>query len=455
MSTVDFEPLADQASGNNVVTQAAYVALLAGSMLDGYASGIVPSNVFNKTLRQATKMASAVAQAMATLTGNSVLDTDGNTSALATQFISALQSASKSVIITGATFDGAVVSGNAVRWNSAGPNWHQAIADGTSNDLAIGFADVTNGLVYLFGLFPALLSGLSAGSRYYLSGSSAGAITTTAPADAVYVGVAKNTTDMFVDFEVAPSKPPIQRSYMAGLIMSTAGGSGTIAVAAGEAADSTNAVMMSLAASINKTTAAWAAGTNQGGLDTGSIANNTWYTFYEIERADLSAVDVTFSLNTSTPALNASYSYYRRIGAALTDGSGHWVKFLQFGNEFWWDVAVLEYSGASSATRVNLSLAGVPPGLPVKAFLRVLQASGAGGGDLAVISNPSQTDPGSPNTTSLPLFDAGVYGYAHAFGGGDLQSWTDSNQHVAYRSNGTDAIYIATLGYMDPRGKDL
>jgi hypothetical protein len=76
--------------------------------------------------------------------------------------------------------------------------------------------------------------------------------------------------------------------------MLTAGGSGTMSIAAGQAADSTNAVMMSTTA-IAKTTSAWAVGTGNGGLDTGGVAINTWYHFFLIMRPDTGVVDVLFS----------------------------------------------------------------------------------------------------------------------------------------------------------------
>lgn len=203
--TNDFLPFADIV-GADVVSQAAWAALIVGALADGFVDGVADPLQCNKAWRQSSKIASAVAGAMAALTNQNIVDADGNTATLQAQFIAALQAASKSVVLTGQTFDSAVANGNAVRWNNSGTKWFQAIADGTSNDVSIGFADVTNGLVYLFGLFPALLSGLTPNSRYYLSSVTAGAITATPPTgDLIYVGVAKNATDLFVDFEVSPS----------------------------------------------------------------------------------------------------------------------------------------------------------------------------------------------------------------------------------------------------------
>jgi hypothetical protein len=89
----------------------------------------------------------------------------------------------------------------------------------------------------------------------------------------------------------------VLRSYLAGLTLSTAGSSATFSVAAGVAADSTNADMMTLSGSISKTTSSWTAGSGNGALDTGAIANNTWYHAYLIKRTDTQIVDVLISLD--------------------------------------------------------------------------------------------------------------------------------------------------------------
>lgn len=107
----------------------------------------------------------------------------------------------KAVIINNATFEASVADGEVVRWDSGNSRFDEAVADGTSNNRAVGIADVTNSKVYLYGECP-LFSGLTPGARYYLDGSTAGAITATAPTDAVMVGIAKSATTLWVDIDV-------------------------------------------------------------------------------------------------------------------------------------------------------------------------------------------------------------------------------------------------------------
>lgn len=127
-------------------------------------------------------------------------------STVLTQLRDAIQAmivgAQKAVIVNGVTFEASVADGEAVRWDSGNSRFDEAIADGTANNRAVGIADVTNSRVYLYGECP-LFSGLTPGSRYYLDASTAGAITATAPTDAVQIGIAKSATVLWVDVDAA------------------------------------------------------------------------------------------------------------------------------------------------------------------------------------------------------------------------------------------------------------
>src|SRR3989338_3757085 len=98
---------------------------------------------------------------------------------------SLIQSGQRAVIVDAAVFAPGVTNGKAVYWDSANTRFALAVADGSAAQSAVGVADVTNAKVYAFGLAVGLLSGLTPGARYYLDGTTAGAITTTAPANVV------------------------------------------------------------------------------------------------------------------------------------------------------------------------------------------------------------------------------------------------------------------------------
>lgn len=115
----------------------------------------------------------------------------------------------KAVVLDGATFDASVASGEVVRWDSGVGKFDEAVADGTTNNRAVGIADITNGKVYLYGECP-LFAGLTPGARYYLHGSTPGAITTVAPVDSVMVGIAKSATTLWVDIDVVAPQQGVE-----------------------------------------------------------------------------------------------------------------------------------------------------------------------------------------------------------------------------------------------------
>lgn len=138
--------------------------------------------------------------------------------------------------------------------------------------------------------------------------------------------------------------------------LSTPGASANMTVSAGSKIDSTGTAVITLASAMTKTTAAWVAGTGNGGLDTGAIAANTWYYFYSILNPTSGATDVTFSTNNAAPALPAGFTKFKYIGPGLTDASSHWYQFNQIGNNFYWLGDFADVSGALSTTPTNYTI---------------------------------------------------------------------------------------------------
>lgn len=110
---------------------------------------------------------------------------------------------------------------------------------------------------------------------------------------------------------------PQLRGYTFGLTLTTNGSDATndVDIAAGAAAsDTTPFYLMQLASALTKRIdAAWAVGTNQGGLDTGVVGNNTYY-IWLIQRSDTLVTDALFSLSNTAPTMPANYDRKRLIG---------------------------------------------------------------------------------------------------------------------------------------------
>jgi hypothetical protein len=252
------------------------------------------------------------------------------------------------------------------------------------------------------------------------------------------------------------------RNYLSGLTLSTAGSSPTFSVAVGQAADVGSNIIMSLTGALSKTTSAWSAGSGNGALDTGAIANSTWYHVFLIQNFSTSNVDLLLSLSAVSPTLPANYTRYRRIGSIRTDGSAHWISFIQDGDLFQWLTPTVDVSvntpGTSAVTR---SLTNIPLGVNVLANLQVLQGnSSTTNGNLATYVSDLATTDMTPTTGGTVLSDfpsGGVVAGDVFVAGTRISVRTNTSQQIRTRQSIGDAfvgLTINTLGWTDPRGKN-
>jgi hypothetical protein len=232
-------------------------------------------------------------------------------------------------------------------------------------------------------------------------------------------------------------------------------------VAAGVAIDSTNAVIVQLAAAYTKTTSAWAVGSGNGAMDTGTVANSTWYHVHLIKRVDTGVVDVLFSLSATAPTLPTNYTIFRRIGAMKTDGSAQWVKFIQDGNKFRLAVAVMDVNAPDPGTlAVTRALAAVPLGIRVQADISVdsLTTNGSPGLGAIYISDLLQDDvAASGSNFSLSVYNDNLTA-GHTFAlAAPMSVMTNTSQQIRTRCAATAAdvqLRIVTHGWTDTRGRD-
>jgi hypothetical protein len=238
-----------------------------------------------------------------------------------------------------------------------------------------------------------------------------------------------------------------------GLTMSTAGSSATMTVAAGTAMDSTGVIAMKLLASTGKTTSAWAVGTGNGGLDTGSIANNTWYHFYQIMRPDTGVVDVVFSTNATSPTLPTNYTFYRRIGSGRTNGSAQWTSFTQDGDYFEWASPTLDVNAAAPGASAVTRTLTTPLGVSVRAAVNIY-LDGTTSGDAVYLSDLATTDL-APSITASPLAQANVNAALNGFGNAIVRTNTSSQIRSRCQvGGGSNVLRLATTAWYDRRGQD-
>lgn len=136
----------------------------------------------------------------------------------------------------------------------------------------------------------------------------------------------------------------------------------TLTVASGQARDSTNVNDINLSASVTINGAINGAG----GLDQGSLANNTWYAVFAIDDSTKANTgSALISTSATAPILPFNYNMVARIGWVRTDGSSQFLPFHQTGNSttrrMCYDtlIQVLSAGNATTFTDVDCS-ASVP-----------------------------------------------------------------------------------------------
>lgn len=252
------------------------------------------------------------------------------------------------------------------------------------------------------------------------------------------------------------SSQTILQGHLSGLTLSTAGGSSSFGIAAGQAADSAASAYMSLATAYTKTTAAWAAGSGNGALDTGAIAASASYHVFLIKNITSGISDVLVSLSATAPALPSGYTLSRRIGSMKTDASSHWVAFIQVGDDFMWTTVVQDFTvtnpGASAGV---LAAINVPTGVNFKANMRYWLVWG-GTPTFAMISSPLVSDQAPAFGAAAPMPD---FASGNLSGGMNVSKngvMTDTSGRIRYRLTASDAsttFALVTLGWTDTRGK--
>lgn len=155
----------------------------------------------------------------------------------------------------------------------------------------------------------------------------------------------------------------------------------TLTVAAGTCRDDGNDIDLELAAS----TTINGAVNGLNGLDTGSLANTTWYYIYVIgDSLKVNTTGCLVSTSATAPTMPAGYDVKRLIGYTITDGSAHFLKFYVEGNGkeriYVWDTkpSVVAAGSAVTYTAVDLS-AGVPPLAQAIVGLKIALTPQAGG----------------------------------------------------------------------------
>ncbi len=244
------------------------------------------------------------------------------------------------------------------------------------------------------------------------------------------------------------------RGHIAGLTLSNNGTATKLDVAAGTCRDSTNAADITLASAITagliQTSGSWAAGSVQNKLDTGARANSTWYHVFVIKKDSDGSGDFLFSLSASAPTMPGGYTYKRRIGSVLTDGSGNITAFTQDGDLFLWTSPAADFTNyVSGSTTSALRTLTVPTGIKVRARFRAAQTNTGAAGGMVLFTSPSESDV-AVGSDHASLYNSVINHYAM----GSFELLTNTSAQVRSRDSATDnKWHISTTAWIDHRGR--
>lgn len=185
--------------------------------------------------------------------------------------------------------------------------------------------------------------------------------------------------------------------------------------------------------------ATFTGGSGNGGLDTGSKANSTWYAVFAISKADGTS-DFLFSTSSTAPTMPSGYTNKRRIGWIKTDSSGNIIGFYQKGDFITYNSNILDYTATSAVAGYSLTLS-VPSGARAMLLCGYV-ASGTSWGNMFLADLNNQS--------SHQAFN--VCAGTHVANSVDINVNNSSQIGLTtYLSGGT--FSIGTIGYIDLRGK--
>lgn len=223
----------------------------------------------------------------------------------------------------------------------------------------------------------------------------------------------------------------------------------------GDCYDSTSQVVITLSSTLTKRIdATWAAGTNQGGLFSGTVAISTTYHLFVIYNPTTNVTDCGFDTSLTAANRPAGYTYYRRVASLYTDSSANLVQFVNYKDQYLLDVPVQDYDVANPGTSAVTPDLSIPNDIKLGALITIFLTSINPGVFVHVLI----TDPDLPDTPPLDAnctmqvqtaaleASSNIYGVFTTSTSGQIRIRLDF-------SNADVSVSVNTRGWMDDRGR--
>lgn len=222
-----------------------------------------------------------------------------------------------------------------------------------------------------------------------------------------------------------------------------------IEVDGGEATDETGEVVMVLASPLVKQLdAAWAVGSNAGGLNTGVVAANTWYEVHLIMRQDTGVVDAMFTTITNRGTLPAGYTHKRRIGW-IRRNSTTILQFAQVDDHFTLLTPINDVA-ASKTTTATLVVLTVPPN-SIARFRATADMSATVNANSVIVFSEDVEDAVTP-ALATGIGSLGYWDLATGASAGHFELRVNSASQIEHDASvAVSAFDISTYGWIDRR----
>jgi hypothetical protein len=247
--------------------------------------------------------------------------------------------------------------------------------------------------------------------------------------------------------------PTLSRGMIDGLIPSNnvADATNKIDISVGVATAADVSAIMKLTSALTKNiSTAWAVGSGNGGLDTGTIADGGYY-IWLIQRSDTGVVDALVSLSGSAPTMPTNYNRKRVIGW-VHRLSGAIRAFIWRGDSCWFKVPTLDVSTTlgTSATSFALNLPASSTAILNVHHERSSTTSGV------LVYSPDLTDAAVSDTAApLSSTEAGVAGATLVVATGQVTMLVDASSQIRAVAIGASTNFrVAPVGFVFPRGKN-
>jgi hypothetical protein len=243
-------------------------------------------------------------------------------------------------------------------------------------------------------------------------------------------------------------------NYIGGLTLSNDSGTpnSVLDIKAGGAADSTNAVLITIGAFTKSTAGSWASGSGSNGMGNGlTITASTWYHVMLANNNGIPDIWFDTSPTGANRPIGITDTKYRRLGSFRTDASSHILAFTQTGNVFIWFTSVPDVSGGAVFTAPVAQALTVPSGIKVIANILLSMISNSATSHGVLIQSPDQ----NPVTAGATNFQFSFLVTNVGLGATQLQVGTNTSSQVEISADiGTAlTIYINTVGWTDFRGE--